>query len=826
MSNSYTPLMQQYVDIKEQYPDTILLFQVGDFFELFWDDAKEVSTVLGLTLTKRGTHNGEPIPLCGVPLHTASHYIAKLVKRGYKVALAEQLEEPVPGKLVARAVTRVLTPGTLTDDKLLDQKSASYLCSFFPDAGSCGLLFGELLSAQLFATTVPLPLIKELVGQSTFAASAGRALVESEINRFVPDEILLPESKAKEYATHFKKLGYYTTPVVSEDEGHMRGWLSRHFDRDTNTKITSSNSLRSAMALFHSYLKKNQEAALEQFRTIHFYQPEEFLHIDPASQRNLELVRPMHEGGLTLLSHLDGAATPMGSRTIKKWIQRPLVSKAHIEHRLDAIQACVTAPNSLRSIEQALKEVGDLERVVGRIALRRATPHDYLLLKHALGILPELRNTIQAMANRSTLMSAIHERLADLQQLWQLLEKSVASDNPDQLIKLGFDTHLDGLRDLATNSNTKIMELEAAEIARTGIQSLKIRYNSVHGYYIEITKANYHLIPPDYQRSQTLAGRERFTMPALRQLQGEILAAQQEVKSVETALFEQVKSAVLQQLAPLRHTAQALAHLDGLLGLSLVSYHNSYVRPVFSEHSIHDQSMVIESGKHPVVAAALGHEFIPNDTVLNDDQSVWIITGPNMGGKSTYLRQVALISLMAHMGMFVPAKSAVMPLLDRIFTRIGAGDNVSGGKSTFLIEMEETAAICTQATNRSLVILDEVGRGTSTYDGLAIAQAVVEHLHAIKARCLFATHYHELTALENSPGMVCYHAASKQVPTGILFLYKMVRGAADGSFGIAAARLAGLPAPIVARAQEILAGLGHESKDWPNHKFLESELAR
>lgn len=806
--------MQQYVDIKSQYPDTILLFQVGDFFELFWDDAKVVSAAIGLTLTKRGTHNGEPIPLCGVPIHTSSHYITKLVRQGFKVALAEQLEEAVPGKLVARAVTRVLTPGTLTDDKLLDQKSASYLCSFFPDPNGCGLLFGELLSAQLFATTLPPQLLEQL-------PEVSKAL-ESEINRFLPDEILLPDTKSTEYAGQFKKLGYYTTPVVSEDEGAMRGWLSRHFDRDTNTKINASSGLRSAMAMFHTYLKKNQEAALEQFRNIHFYQPEEFLLIDPASQRNLELIRPMHEGGLTLFGHLDGAVTAMGSRTIKKWIQRPLVSKPHIEQRLDAIQSLTMAPTTLRSTEQSLKEVGDLERVVGRIALRRATPHDYLLLKQALGILPALRTAIESVRVHSTLMAAIYERLADLQQLWKLLEQALTTDNPDQLIKEGFDKQLDQLRDLANNSNTKIMELEAAESERTGIQSLKIRYNSVHGYYIEITKANFHLVPPDYTRQQTLAGRERFIMPALRRLQGEILAAQHEVKSLEQALFEQVKGAVIQQLTFLRHTAQALAHLDGLVGLSLVSYHNGYVRPIFNDNSITDRSIIIESGKHPVVAAALGHQFIPNDSLLNDDQSIWIITGPNMGGKSTYLRQVALISLMAHMGTYVPAKSAIMPILDRIFTRIGAGDNVSGGKSTFLIEMEETAAICTQATSRSLVILDEVGRGTSTYDGLAIAQAVIEHLHQIKARCLFATHYHELTALDNIPGMVSYHAANKQVPTGILFLYKMVPGAADGSFGIAAAKLAGLPAPIVARAQEILNRLGKTSSD--NFSLYSSEI--
>jgi DNA mismatch repair protein MutS len=788
-----TPLMQQYFSIKQEYPNALLLFQVGDFYELFFEDAKSAAAFLGIALTKRGTNNGEPIPLCGVPVHALDHYLAKLVRGGFNVVICDQLQEAVPGKMVERGVTRVLTPGTLTDSKLLDEKSASYLFSFYPVQTGWGLLFGELLSAQLFATTVPAQALKSL---------------ESEVVRYFPDEVLIPEiPEAKSFQPYFKQLGYYTTLVpqgTDEAQGAARAWMNRHFGRESLNQVTAHEGLASAVTQMHGYLRKTNESALEQFKSIYFYQPEDFLLLDAATQRNLELIKPLQADGssYTLFSHMDAAITAMGSRTIKKWIQRPLVSREAIEQRLDAVSSFVEDVATTRHIEKLLREIGDLERVVGRIALRRATLQDYLQLKAALTALPALKKHL-GHKRQSVLLFAIDERIVELQNLLQELERALNDNGATTwMIKPGYDSRLDHLRDLAHNSHSKIIELERSEQQRTGISSLKIRYNQVSGYYIEVTKPNTHLVPEDYQRQQTLVGRERYTTAYLRQLQGEILTAQQESAALEVTLFDQLKSVVAQHVTQLRHVCAAVSKLDALIGLSLVSYNHNYSRPTFNN----DRNILIAGGKHPVIASILGSVFIANDTQLTDEQSLFVITGPNMGGKSTYLRQVALIAIMAQIGCYVPATKASLPLLDRIFTRIGAGDQLSAGKSTFLVEMEETATICSQATAQSLVILDEVGRGTSTFDGLAIAQAVVEFLYTtVKARCLFATHYHELTQLtERFPGIASYYAASSKGANGIMFRYKILPGIADGSFGVEVARLAGLPTQVLTRAQEIL----------------------
>lgn len=790
--------MQQYFAMKAEHPDALLLFQVGDFYELFFDDAKIASSFLGIALTKRGTNNGEPIPLCGVPVHALDHYIVKLVKGGFNVAIGDQMEEAVPGKIVQRSITRVLTPGTLTDTKLLDAKSASYLFAFFPMEQYWGLLFGELLTAQLHATVI----------------SAGQyRTLEAEMMRFIPDEIVIPDVKeAQPFHTYFKQQGYCTTsvgyPFLDEQTaGPVRGWLSRQFSHDVATKLLNQEAVRCALYTFYAYFKKNQETALDQFKTVHFYKPEDFLILDPATQRNLELVRNVDGSSTnTLFSLMDRAVTAMGSRMVKKWLLRPLVSRQAIEQRLDAVTALMGTPSVVHKLEQLLREIGDLERVVGRIALKRATVHDYLMLKQALGIVPAIKQLLEQQ--KSALVHTLASRIQDFSDLYQLLEQAINEDSAQPwIIKHGFDQQLDRLRELVDNSHAAIVALERREQQATGIDSLKIRYNQVHGYYLEITKTHVAKIPAHYQRQQTLVGRERFITPELGKLQAEIVAARHEIAAYESAVFDRIKQEVFNHLSALRHGAYALAHSDALLSFAVLAYQEGYVRPTFNDQRI----IVIEQGKHPVVAQVLQHRFIPNDTNLSDVQSLWIITGPNMGGKSTYLRQVALICLMAQCGSFVSARSANLSLLDRIFTRIGAGDNVSGGKSTFLIEMEETAAICTQATERSLVILDEVGRGTSTFDGMAIAQAVIEYLYQqIRAKTLFATHYHELTELQNQfPGIVDYHAACTKTDTGIVFLYKILQGTADGSFGIEVAKLAQLPPAVVKRATEIVVSLAH-----------------
>ncbi len=797
-NQSTTPLMQQYFAIKAEHPDTILLFQVGDFYELFFEDAKAVAAFLGIALTSRGTNKGEPIPLCGVPLQSLDHYLGKLIKGGFKVAICDQLELPVPGKVVKRGVTQVLTPGTLTDSKLLDAKSASYLLSFFPTKDSWGLLFGELLTGQIFATTVP---------------ADSEKLLESELVRFFPDEVLVPNSSlGRSIAGMFKRQGYYTTFMhdeVQSESASIDAWMRDQFKDSVAAAVHKQESLRLALYYFYAYVKKNQEVALNQFKNLHLYSPDDFLLLDPATQRNLELVKNAHSGthANTLFSVLDRAVTPMGSRMIKKWLLRPLVKKEGIVQRHDAVQAFISDHMAAQVCEDRLVAVGDVERIIGRIALQRAQVHDYLALKRALHVLPEIKNIVK---QKSTLplFAVIDKHMENFDHLLVLLESALNDDaSKDWIIKANFDTQLDDLRDLVNNGNARILALEAEEIAKTGINSLKIRYNNVFGYYIEVTNANMHLVPDRYIRKQTLAGRERFMTPELQELHAHIMQAKSEIDAAEKRVYERVKLEVFSYLSSLRKLAHALSHLDAILGLSIVAYHNGYKRPQF--HDGHD--ILIKEGKHPVVETTLAGSFIANDTQLTTSQSLWIITGPNMGGKSTYLRQVALICIMAQCGSFVPAQAAQLPLLDRVFTRIGAGDNVAQGKSTFLVEMEETATICTSATQRSLVILDEVGRGTSTFDGLAIAQAVVEHIQSIGARCLFATHYHELTHLtEKFPNIVSYYAANKKTKNGIVFLYKMVQGVADGSFGIEVAKLAQLPPSVIERARELLSELTNQ----------------
>lgn len=797
---SFTPLMKQYHDIKQVYHDALLLFQVGDFYELFFDDARTAAACLGIALTARGKNNGEPIPLCGVPVHALEHYVTKLVKSGHRVAICNQLEEATPGKVVERGVVQVLTPGTLTSEKLLDAKSASYLFSFFPCADAWGLLFSELMTAQLYATVLPPDM---------------RPLLDAELMRFNPDEIVLPTTKlAQPFGSYFGAQGFYTSSQpfdsvhIQEDGGSA--WVAQQFTRDLQRELTDKVPVHNALMNFYAYLKKNQQSALENFRQIHFYKPEDFLLLDAATQRNLELIRSLHTEGRehTLLDHVDRAVTPMGSRTLKKWLVRPLVKQEAIEQRLDVVQACVTTPELLQTLTQELRALGDLERVIGRIALSKASVNDYRNVAQALTRFPHIIN-IMSRTNAGVLWQLIANYLKGFDNLQGLLQNALSEDiDLEIIIKHGFDATLDELRSLVEHSNERLLAFERSEQERTGINSLKIRYNQIHGYSIEITKTHTNSVPADYIRQQTLVGKERYMTVALTTLATNILGARERSVQREQELFMHLKTEVMRYINPLRTMAHAVAQLDALLSFAHVATEFGYIRPQFTQS--HD--ITITAGRHPVVAQRLGNKFIANDALLTETQSLWIITGPNMGGKSTFLRQIALISILGQCGSFVPAKRAILPILDRIFTRIGASDNVAHGKSTFLVEMEETALICAYATKNSLVILDEVGRGTSTFDGLAIAQAVVEYLyHTVQARCLFATHYHELTALENQlPGIVSYHAASKQTATGIVLLYKIMRGVADGSFGIEVAKMAQLPSEVVKRAtvlvQELNAG--------------------
>jgi DNA mismatch repair protein MutS len=797
-----TPLMQQYFEIKQDYAEELVFFQVGDFYELFFEDAKKAAAYLGIALTARGKNKGEPIPLCGVPVHALDHYLCKLVKGGFKVVLCDQLEEAKPGVIVKRGVRQVLTPGTLTDSRLLDARSASYLFSFYPLKDAWGLLFSELLTGQIFLTTI--------------TAVSEKAL-ESELTRFFPDEIVLPNmSSTREFQTLFKRLGYCTT-VVHEDSDNDETadfvqWIADRFGQNVARQIDQSEAMKLALRYFYAYMSKNQRASLNQFSTIFFYSSDDFLILDSATTRNLELVKNAQDGSTknTLFDLMDCAKTSMGSRMIKKWIQRPLVKRESIEQRQEIVLFFVKSVGLVNALDQLLVQIGDLERIVGRIALDRSTVADYCALISCLIVLPECGVLLAPFAQNFVLMRIIVEHMGDFAGLAALLKKALYDGTEEKwIIASGFDERLDHMRSLVIDSQRLILELERKEQQETGIGSLKIRYNNVQGYYIEITNVHKDAIPDRYRRVQTLVGRERFMTSELQELQYSIEQSSKNIVGYEQELFGQIKKQVANHIVGLRKAAHALAHLDALLSLARLSYNNVYKKPSLNEN----RNIIIKNGRHPVVEQSLVSAFIPNDTFLNDQQALWIITGPNMGGKSTYLRQVALICVMAHMGSFVPAESADIALLDRIFTRLGASDNVAEGKSTFLVEMEETATICTQATARSLVILDEVGRGTSTFDGLAIAQAVVEHIfNKIGARCLFATHYHELTYLnETFPEIVVYCAASKKTGGGILFLYKIIKGIADGSFGIEVAKLADLPKGVIDRATVLIDSFGQEA---------------
>jgi DNA mismatch repair protein MutS len=784
-----TPLMQQYFDIRNQYSDALLFFQVGDFYELFFDDAKKASSFLAIALTKRGKCNGQDVPLCGIPIHALDHYLCKLVKGGFKVAICDQLEKPKPGTVVKRGVTQVLTPGTLTDSKLLDEKSASYIFAFYPNQTGWGLVFSELLTAQLFATNI-LP--------------DSYRVIESELARFLPDEIILPAGdQTKKFDSYFKKLGYCTSQSDLAGEAVSKAWIEKQFNKTTAKAIENCHALFCTMEVLYFYLKKTQEKALNQFKSIQFYQPNDYLILDPASQKNLELIKNNHDGGRrnSLFAIVDKSKTAMGSRTIKKWLLRPLINKEAIVQRQEVVEAIFKQINLMQQLDEILVQISDLERIIGRIALQRAPLQDYIALKYSLKLMPNLQNLIASI--EKPLARMIFNKIGSFESLVQLIECGLNENSSSGfIIKKGFDQNLDRLRCLVENSQLEVLKLEKKESQRTGINSLKIRYNQVSGYYIEVTNPNLSSVPEDYIHQQTLANRKRFVTQELKNLERDIFKAQNEIDIVQDEVFQRIKDEVESDLTNLRNTAYAVAYLDGLYGFASVAYNNSYVAPLFCDR----QEILISGGRHPVIEENITGTFVKNDCTLSQKQLLKIITGPNMGGKSTYLRQVALICIMAQCGSFVPADSAVLPILDRVFTRIGASDNLAEGKSTFLVEMEEVATICAQATNKSLVILDEVGRGTSTAEGIAIAQSIIEHIvEKIKALSLFATHYHELTFLDSKFSCIKnYSVQCHKEGATLHFLHKISPGIATHSFGIDVARLAQLPEAVVARAIQVL----------------------
>jgi len=811
--------MRQYHSIKKQYPQALLLFRLGDFYELFYEDAIVAARELQITLTSRNREKGQPIPMCGVPYHAAENYVARLLRAGYKVAVCDQMEDAAAlkgRKLVKREVVRVITPGTATEVHLLEPKENNFLAALArnPSSASIGLAYADVSTGEFRATE--------------FSGPDAEAKLRDELHLLRPREILLPRP-----ATLFGQAAPADMDGVGAVETRLEEWV---FVEDYAERLLTEQfhvvtlegfglhghpqATTAAGALVH-YLRETSARAkggLEHLDGVRYYEQQDALVLDNVSVRNLELVEPAFGDipSSTLLATLDETSTGMGARLLRAWILRPSVRLEEIEERLDAVSELKGHTVAREEIRKDLGGVQDLERLAGRVTLGVATPRDLLALRQSLARIPLLRGFLGSCTSKR--LVSLFESLDEMTDVRERIERAIADDPPAQatepgVIRRGYNAALDELRDLSQKSKQIIAAMEERERKRTGIASLKIRFNQVFGYYIEVSKPNLHLVPADYERKQTLVNAERFTAPELKEYERKILDADERIGEIERRLFAELRAGIAQQAPRLRRTAAAVAQLDVLATLARLAAQRNYTRPEFTT----GDELVILGGRHPVIETILeqrGERFVPNDLYLNDaSHLILLITGPNMGGKSTYLRQAALILLMAQLGSFVPATQARLPITDRIFTRIGASDNLARGRSTFLVEMSEVAAILNTATPASLILLDEVGRGTATFDGLSIAWAVVEHLHSrTRPRTLFATHYHELTELEQIlPGVKNVHVSVKETGSGIVFLRRVEPGSADKSYGIDVARLAGLPREVIERAREIL--LRHEQSE-------------
>jgi DNA mismatch repair protein MutS len=810
--------MRQYLDAKRQYRDALLFFRMGDFYEMFYEDALVASRALELTLTSRARDgNGSAIPMCGVPHHAADTYIARLVRKGFRVAVCEQVEDPRAARgIVRREVVRLVSPGTLTDAGYLDAREPAFLLAIAPGAGA---RHGEGAPPRGDAT-IGAALLDVSTGEFTaaeYAGPAGRQALADEVGVLRPREVVASADLDLESAVpDLARLGL---PVT-----RLEPWT---FDPDTAARTLADQLRTASLAGFGldnrpaavaaagalvQYLRDTQKVDLAHVRAIAVRQAAERLVLDPTTLRHLEIVEAAGGGREgSLLHELDRTVTSMGARCLRRWLLAPLVTLERVQDRLDAVEEFAFRTTARGKLREVLRSVHDLERLVGRAALGTAGPRDLVALKESVAAIPRMRMVLDEM--RAPLVAALLGEIDDLTDVRDRIEQTLA-DAPPALareggaIRDGVDPELDDLRGISRSGKQRIAEMEAAERARTGIASLKIRYNRVFGYYIEVSKSNLAAVPADYHRKQTIAGGERFITPALKAYEEKVLGADERILEREVELFEALRAAVAAEAPRVLDTARAVATLDTLAALADVATLNNYAKPHVHDG---DQFLVVD-GRHPVVERRAGAAFVPNDLQLDGaGRQLVILTGPNMGGKSTYLRQAALIAVMAQAGSFVPARTAKVPLVDRIFARVGASDNISRGQSTFMVEMQETANILHHATSRSLVLLDEIGRGTSTYDGLSLAWAVAEFLASnprARPKTLFATHYHELTDLADAiAGVVNCHVAAREWRDDIVFLRKVEAGRSDRSYGIQVARLAGLPPPVVSRAREILGSL-------------------
>ena len=820
MSATVTPAMRQYLDAKQQHRDAILLFRMGDFYEMFYEDALVAARTLEITLTSRSKDaNGGGIPMCGVPFHAVDGYIARLVKRGFRVAICDQVEDPRKAKgVVKREVVRVVSPGTLTDANYLDAREPAFLMAVYQTPGSKPTMSGSR------GNVIGVALLDLSTGEfnaAEYAGADGLQALADELALLRPREIVVPAGDNGAAAASVPPVLASGLPITPID-----GWS---FELASAQKTLLDQlragglegfgldghpaAIAAAGALVH-HLRETQKVDLAHVRSVAYRQRADALLIDPTTLRHLEILEGSDGSRAgSLLDELDRTITSIGSRLLRAWLLRPLVALEPIRDRLDAVEELAFRNTERGKFRDAIKAVQDLQRLVARAALGTAGPRDLVGLKHSLAVVPRVRTVLADL--QAPLIRSLVAELDDLVDVRDRIESTLTDEPPALARDGGFardgvDPELDELRSISRSGKQIIAGMEEAERARTGINSLKIRYNRVFGYYIEISKSNLHAVPADYHRKQTIAGGERYITPSLKEYEEKVLGADERILERELELFETLRNGVAAESARIQATSRALATLDVLGALAETAAVNNYIKP-----QIHDgDEMAVLESRHPVVERRIGGggTFVPNDVTLNGVAcQLVILTGPNMGGKSTYLRQVALLCVMAQSGSFVPAREAKIPLVDRIFARVGASDNIARGHSTFMVEMQETANILHTSTSRSLVVLDEIGRGTATFDGLSIAWAVAEFLAThpkVRPKTLFATHYHELTDLADAtPGVVNFHVSAREWKDDIIFLRKIVPGRSDRSYGIQVARLAGLPSTVIARAREILAAL-------------------
>jgi len=797
-----TPLMQQYNSIKAKYPGALLLFRVGDFYETFGSDAVKASDILGIVLTKRGSGSASETELAGFPHHSLETYLPKLVRAGQRVAICDQLEDPKSVKtIVKRGVTELVTPGVSYNDNIVQQKSNNYLASLFFDKQAIGVAFLDISTGEFLV------------------AQGSNSYIDKLLQGFKPSEVIFSKRSQQEFVTNFGDHFYtYTLDEWPYSGDYAKDTLLKHFEVSS---LKGFGIERMALAITAAgvalhYLNETEHRNLQHISHIARIEEDRYMWLDRFTIRNLELIGSTNENAVTLTDVLDSTSSPMGARLLKRWMVMPLKEKKPITERLDIVAYLLTEPRLNEQLISEIKQIGDLERLISKIGLQKANPRELVQLKRALLAIEKLKVLTENADSQA--LKIISEQLNPCKIIRERIERELKAEPPVLLIKGnviadGVDDELDRLRKVAFGGKDYLLEIQKREAEITGIPSLKISFNNVFGYYLEVTNAHKDKVPADWVRKQTLVNAERYITNELKEYEEQILGAEDKIQVIENRIYGELLSSLIAYIKPVQLNAGLISQLDVLLNFATIAKKNHYVKPIINEGKIID----IKGGRHPVIEKTLtvGEEYITNDVFLDSEgQQIIIITGPNMAGKSALLRQTGLIVLMAQMGCFVPAKHAEIGLVDKIFTRVGASDNLSSGESTFMVEMNETASILNNLSDRSLILLDEIGRGTSTYDGISIAWAIAEYLHnhpSAKAKTLFATHYHELNELTNTLGRIKnYNVSVKEVGNKVIFLRKLVPGGSEHSFGIHVAKMAGMPARLVARANEILKRLEQE----------------